>query len=856
MTFTNIHLLFKDAKYLGNIKKCEDENAVRCCGASGSFVVGKIKKTTEVPKEETTPIPATQSVILTRADADDIQANEISYEEGDILNILNDEFLRPEESRNLGNFHVHHLDEEAAESESVIKTANAEADKDGKSELETTLENATRKSHRMPKSLDDVVKVYPNIMSGIPKTTPKNLPETSEMKVFDREFGMDLHLVFSKTTSQPEPIEEVTPNSQTTLKPKSIEQVTSSSTTTLKAEPTEEVTSSSTADPTSKQPLNRFAQRRRQFRPATTKRVSTTESSVADLKSTTTTLRSRPRQRVRNFIPRQSNLESPSSTTRRPRVTATTTTAPTTEEKELLLTSEDDRSQPSRSRLFNTRRLNYLQRNTTPATTTDSSIETTTHQTNRTKSLTRRRPTKIVEKSSEIHSRSGPAKMNENLIRVVDSNHEYMISKVHVALAATTAENKFTEIPRSFASVDIGNRVKKIEEKLKDKMIDVFEETKTKLRSDQKAIEDQSTSKNTETEVSERPFRGGKRFHMTDLIAKTPFVAMSPGEFQRNMRVVRPTLVKPEQERRPTTKYHDTLDESKTSIRDAILSEERSVRQMRVKIKSIDRVEPTSTTTSSSIVNDVSDTQTEVTSTTVSAPTPTTVPITTTTPIPETTVSIEKIESSSISSEQTINLRAASPDKVETSNEDYAKDEKVNEVEYTLQNVIQDEPEHTVNEPTQNLNIEQNTSSDNPSNSDVSTDFKPLPSNFDVLSEQSPSNSDKLSDLKPLPSNSDVLSDFKPSPLWSLSSDEKDYFSVKEENHSYDMNMEDRERAFRRNNRQSRNILDAPVQYLNGFVPVSPLKFIGPIQKSSKLGDDALMRYNLPTVSKANFSKY
>ncbi|XP_037036184.1 uncharacterized protein LOC119074267 [Bradysia coprophila] len=796
----------EDAKYLGNIMKCEDDKEVRCCGASTSFVVGKNTVASEMAKEETTTVPAANSDILTSGN---VQENEIPDAESENVEGLPDhndttEILSLEETGNIGNFHIkQHLDgemdEEAAESESVIKTANVElntGDISGPSEP---------KSHRMPKNLDGVMKVYPSIMSGIPKTTPKNLPDTNEMKVFDQETGKDLHLVFSETTLKPEPTEQVTP--------------------------------SSTVESTSK--LYRFEKRRRQFRPiqraTTTERVSTTESSVDELESKQTTVRIRTRQRhnLRNFTSRPVPKESTHPTTRRPRVKLTTTTAPTTEEKEILVTSEDDKSQSSRFRLFNARRLNYLRRNTTTTTTTESSIETTTHQTTRSNPLIKKRPPTLHEKSSEIR----PTNMDENLIRVVDSNHENMISKVRVALMASTTENKVTEIPRSFASVDIGNRVKKIEEMLVEKMVNVYAESKAKLRSDQteEVIDVQNDLKNTEvskqTTNSTRPFRGRKRFHLSDLLDKTPVVTMSPNEFRRTMRLRRPT-VRPEQEisvdvvpttrrphRRPTIKYQEALDESKTNIGERSSSEsneEGSVRR-RFKIRRRYRVEPSLTTTFSPTVHDSSESQTaEVTSSTISTTIPSTIPIKATTLTPETTIPTDKIESASVLNEPIINLRIDSPENIENGADDETIAEKVDVTQDTSQDVSQDES-------IQSGNIEENASSENPS------------------------------------SNPDVLSDFKPSPLWSISSDDRDDFTVKEENHSYVMNMDERERAFRKKNRHSRhtviNAFEPPIQYLNGFVPGGTVRIIGPIPKSSKWSDDAIMIYNLPRYSKANFSK-
>lgn len=778
--------------------KCADEEAVRCCGASASFVVGKPKAASEAPKEETAPLPDTQPDILSRTNVGDDQENEISDTESESVKMLSvpsetAEILGVEESRNIGNFHIKHLngetDEEAAESESVIKTADVES-----GPVAVPLG-----SHRQPKNLDGVMRVYPNIMSGIPKTTPKNLPETNEVKVFDQEMGMDLHLVFSETTIKPEPTEEVPP--------------------------------SSTVESTSKQPLYRFAKRRRQFKPiqraTTTEKVSTTESSEDESKPTT--VRSHTRQRVRNFTTRPPvSQEPPKTTTRRPRVTLATTASPTTQEKEILVTSEDDKSQSSRFRLFNARRMNYLRRSSTTIATTESSTETTTHRTTPSKLLVKKQPAKVVEKP-QIRTRTRPSKMDENLIRVMDSDHENMISTVRDALLVTTTAYKVTEIPRSFASVDIGNRVKKIEEMLSEKMVNAYAETKAKLRSDQErkeVIDVQNDSKPTKAETSGqrnnsvRPFRGNKKFQISDLLDKTPVVTVSPNEFRRFMRRRRPT-VKPEQEvtddilpttrrphRRPTIKYQEASDESKTNIRDASSSEkndDRNVRR-RVTIRRRYRVDPSVTTTSAAPVYDSSDSQSEVTSSTISP----NIPIKTTTFAPETTIPTETTPTTL-------------PEEVEKDTESDVTDESVDVAQDNVsKDIVQDEIEDAADESVQNVDI----------------------------NEGSASSSENLS------SNSDPPADFKPSPLWSISSDEKDEFIVKEDNHSYVMNMDERERAFRKKNRHTRSTFEPAVHYLNGFVPSGPIKLIGPIPKSSKLVDDAILRYNLPRGSKANFGKY
>lgn len=675
------------------------------------------------------------------------------------------------------------VDEETAESESIPKTANTERQHEHQSlngaeggESNAEIIPSVQKSNRQPKNLDNVVAVYPNIMSGIPKTTPRNMPETNEMTMFDQEMGMDLHLVFSKTTVQPEP------------------HVQEEATSTLRS--------------TSKQPLNRFAKRRRQYKPI--KKV-TTESPVEDMESKPTTKRSqvvsRQRSRVRNF----NSTIRPTAATVKPRRFRVSTKAPITEDEEILQTSDDDKSQQNRFRLFNARhRLNYLRRNTTATTTsttttstTESPIEITTLRSLKSNNPDIKRPLRVDENLPKMTIDDRPSRMNETLIRVMDANHRSMISKVRVALKAASTENVIVEIPRSFASVEMDHRVKKIEQMLANKMINAYTETKAKRRGDQSKKDSNISTVQTPiskpTSDSTRPFRGMKKFHLTDLLEKTLIVPMSSKEGIR-MRM-RSTTVKPSEDvivtttrrsrRRPTTAQPNTsansIDENKTNIRDSRLPEntgERDfLRGVNMRRRFTAQSQSTETTTTlSPPVRTTSESIPSIPTTVESISTRIT-----TTPAPTTTTTQTTIESTVVSQD-------------------------------TLAEVSQED--ETQDESTQ-IDIEENVTTMNP----------------------------------PPTENSDVLSDFKPSPLWSISSDEKTDFINREPNHSYEMV----EQTLLKGNRRSRSSFDPPVYYLNGFVPVTsltgPIKIIGPIPKPSKLGDDAKAKYSLPRKSKAQFSK-
>ncbi len=814
------------------MEKCVDNNAVRCCGASASYVVGKTNETTKPSEDQKNP--ENHSDILSRLNANDVQENEIPDAESGSVKMLrarneSAEILSVEETGNIANFHIKQrlngeTDDEAAESESVIETADAEFRHQQPSEDEQSQSGIVQKSHRQPKALDSVMMVYPDIMSGVPKTTPKNMPETNEMTMFDQDIGMDLHLVFSKTTTKPEIV--------------------------IEAE------TSAPVDTTTKPSFSRFAKRRRQYRPL---QRPSTESSVEDIELKTTTARSRPavRQRIRtrNFTSRSTTQEPTDATTKQPRVklsarvqatqdtdtttkkprvrlstrapttqatvsttqgtvsttqdtdaptkkprTQLSTRAPTTEEPEILITSEDDKSHQSRFRLFNARhRLNYLRRTTTPPSTatTESPIEVTTRPTTQ----ERKRPSRVNDTQSKILVR--PSKMNETLILVMDTNHRNMLTKVHLALKEESTKNHISEIPRSFAGVEMHNRVKKIEKILLEQMLNVYTESKSKRRGVQpktKEVNNDFQVSSTEEPISRpnstRPFRGHKKFQMSDMLDKTPIVPISENEFRRIMRM-RTTTVKPTERitddivtptKRPRRRRPiSTIQETNTS--DATLPENKEGTNIRQRVVTRRRynAERSSETTTLSPPTTVSESISPLSTTR----TPSTIPTETTTP-----ETITLIESA-------FNLNETESDANEES-----------------ESISQDESVQNRNEPTLTLDIE-------------------------------------VSSTSPMATNADALSDFKPSPLWSISTDENDDFDNKEDNHSYDMNMD--ERALRNGHRRSRNTFDPPAIHLNGFVPLrslnGPIQIIGPIPKSSKSGDDAKLRYNLPRDTKAQFSK-
>lgn len=590
------------------------------------------------------------------------------------------------------------------------------------------------------------------------------MPETNEMTMFDKETGMDVHLVFSKTTIKPElPVQE---------------------------EPT------STVSSTEKKPLYQFAKRRRQYRPI--QKVTTETPDDVELEPTTKRSRivSRQRNRVRNF---NSTTPEPTNSATKLRRSKTSTKAPVTQDEEILHTSEDDKSHQNRFRLFNARhRLNYLQRNIT-TTTTESPIEITTSLPSKSNNLVKKRPLRVEENASQIRVRSRPSKMNETLIRVMDTNHQNMLMKVRVALST---ENQITEIPRSFSSVEMNNRVMKIEEMLANKMVNVYTDTKTKLRGNRQ--KDTSEINNTERQISEptsdstRPFRGNKKFQLMDLFDKTPVVPMVPINEVRRMRgrsttprpieivedVVVTTTRRPRQ-RITTTIQPSKIYENKTNIRDSRIPENKEGRNYRRRVimrrRYTTELPFTTSTTNSPTVPSTSESTKPLVDSTIS-----------TTTIPTTVLATAAPEITTALIESNVDSQDASVDEVQ-------------------------------DESTKTIDIAKETTTINPT----------------------------------LSANSDALSDFKPSPLWSISSDEKTDFQ--EQNHSYDMTATGNEQTPRKINRQSRSSFDPPAEYLNGFVPVtlftSPVQIIGPIPKSSKLGDDAKLRYNLPRDTKAHFSK-
>ncbi|KAJ6645982.1 hypothetical protein Bhyg_01191 [Pseudolycoriella hygida] len=356
--------------------------------------------------------------------------------------------------------------------------------------------------------------VFPNTMSGKPKIAPKTMPATNEMTVFDEEMGMDLHLVFSKTTTKPE-VEVVEP---------AVESVEPAVKPVKPAVKPVEPTPRTTLSPSTKKPFYKFPKRQRKYKPTT---KATTQSPKEDTKPKPKAVSSRfgvrPTIRVRNFNRSSSPVTLPR--------TKLSTTTPPAQDEEILQTSDDDSSHQSRFRLFSARyRLNYLRGNTTTATTLPPTpVETTTRQ-----SLPRkhnRRPQRVEETSLS----GRPSKINNNLTRVTDANHRSMMSKVRVALEAATAQNQITEIPRSFASVEMNNRVKKIEQAVVNKMINVIAETKSvRRRGDASKNNSRNNRPVTETPIdthTSRPDRGKKKFELLDIFDETPVVPMSYSDF-------------------------------------------------------------------------------------------------------------------------------------------------------------------------------------------------------------------------------------------------------------------------------------------------------------------------------------
>lgn len=186
---TESRFLLKDAKYLGNIRQCDGDNLVRCCGASASFVVGKNNATEEAAKVEITTTKIPHQDILPTLNADDIHDNEIPNAESETSTLSgSDEDVAvrsAKDEENIANFHAKQrlngeFDEETAESKSVPKTLDTEIEYENKSlngndsatvdvTSDTTIMPSVivQRSHRQPKNLDDVITVYPNIMSGI-----------------------------------------------------------------------------------------------------------------------------------------------------------------------------------------------------------------------------------------------------------------------------------------------------------------------------------------------------------------------------------------------------------------------------------------------------------------------------------------------------------------------------------------------------------------------------------------------------------------------------------------------------------------------------------------------------------------
>lgn len=326
-----------------------------------------------------------------------------------------------------------------------------------------------RKQLLRPKLVDNVLMVYPSEMSGIPKTTPKNMPESNEMRMFDDDMGVKLHLIFATNsteatvTSAPITVSEVETTMSNFVHENEdlIIRKTSHSTTTEQ-----------TIEP----------KKKRRFRPYR-KRVSTTP--IDEIQLTTPlplAVVKDKRNRLVNFYKKNRNEES--------------------------ISEEESSAQPdhvrtekiNRHRLFNaSNRLNYLRKShqlKTSSTTAESVLDDDEHS------------EVTTSQSIEENVRLPKPKPNQTLMRKIDTEHKFMIEQVRLVLMSASQENVQIVGPPKYVT---SNRVKNIEKMLVGKLETAYKQMKHNYKP--KRIQN-STENSGE---NKRPYRGRKRFQVTDL---------------------------------------------------------------------------------------------------------------------------------------------------------------------------------------------------------------------------------------------------------------------------------------------------------------------------------------------------
>lgn len=462
----------QDSKYLGELMKCNDPDSVRCCGVSSHSTVGLPIRLTS------TVAPLTTKEILLLNRFSEIESTEPSNTLTTEVIMENPTTFLPDASTtDVPLTTTEQYGTTLADDNLIVTTITPEA-------ISSTLPSSLPIKVRRPKMIDNVFMIYPSEMSGIPQTSPRNMPDNNEMNMFDEETGLKVHLIFA--TNSTEPSLPITPvNAETT---------TLEDSTTISA-----ATTFSTTPTTTRSRNNGQYKKRRRYRPGRAREANnvdtTTNSPNTANKITASGVSSRSAaSRIR--LPVLDNKKKQNDPLK---TVVNTTTSP-----------DRTRTKNNRSRLFNSsNRLNFLRKNqvTTPGTSDDEDSSSESAQ--------------IITTAQPDIEQPIPVMMptpNRRFMSRIDKQHEYMIEAVRLVLMSASSEDSesVVDAPKSFR-----NRMTNIEQML----INTLNNTFVEMAKDQKM---------------NRPYRGKKRYtsYLASLTTPVPPASSTPPAIERNTRPV------------------------------------------------------------------------------------------------------------------------------------------------------------------------------------------------------------------------------------------------------------------------------------------------------------------------------
>lgn len=347
---------------------------------------------------------------------------------------------------------------------------------------------------RRPKFIDNVIQIYPNEMSGIPKTKPKNMPDRSnEMHVYDDDMGMKIHIIFSTNqTTTLSPIDTKLNEIDDDEISDALNQITTSTNEEIIVTPEPSTISSAATimKTTIALPVDEIPAitpqpkpKRRRFTPYRARPImSLLDDDSSIVTSTPTTTTYKPVYRTHPLlVPRKlkSKLQISNKNDKANEIQMLTTEAP-----QLDITIEK-----TRKKLFNSgNRLNFLQRKASESVTTE--LPTT--------------ETMPVEKVIHV--------LNREIANTIDTEHKLMMERVRFAIKSVMVNSNFKQIPRSFSGSALNNRIETLE-KMVERKINYAVNKETNQMDE--IVEDTTTEKIIEENITKKPFRGHSRYFNT-----------------------------------------------------------------------------------------------------------------------------------------------------------------------------------------------------------------------------------------------------------------------------------------------------------------------------------------------------